>query len=158
MTTRWGQKLGELCAQHAMSLVQLGSKAGCSHALLSRYISGRLSRPTADILRSVGECWGRADRVDLVAEHLHDEIERAGLLDSEIRLEKRAASDEPTRLDRTIDRLATLAENRPAVQNLLSDLVIVLEGAVDRGEYGNGSRLKIADNRTGKYTMSKAKK
>lgn len=152
MKTRWGIHLSKLCSNNKRTLTDLALCAKCSGGLLSRYISGRLDRPTPEILKAVGACWTRPEQVELVAEHLHDEICRAGLLDNEFVINTNALSHQPDDLVENLDALKVLAQQNRPVRILLADLRVVLEGAVRRGHFDQ--HLKVAEQ---KATYTKAK-
>jgi hypothetical protein len=69
------------------SVLGLARAAGVNHSILCRYISGRIARPSRELLAAITAALvGRSRRDDaaaLLCEHLTDEIEASGLLPGE---------------------------------------------------------------------------
>ena len=126
---RTSEKLTELGNLHGMSFRDIGAKADIDPSTLTKLQGGR--RPSERILRRLCSIWGEEYNLELLIEHLRDEIERAGHSPMDIDI---LPSGQPAtleiQLDTALKNLRELSIKSPEVKQMLLDLNTVTQ-AVD---------------------------
>ena len=76
---RFANRLGQVLAERRMRQVELCKRAGINKPILNHYLNHLIDRPAPKFLRAICAAFNYdRNAVELVAEHLRDELERAG--------------------------------------------------------------------------------
>ncbi len=134
------ENLTELGNLHGMSFRDIATKANIASSTLSKLQSGR--RPSERILRQLCSIWSENENMELLIEHLRDEIERSGYSPVDIDI---LPSGQPpvseVELDTSLKNLRELAFKSPEVKQMLLDLDTITQ-AVDVKRLKNTSQAK----------------
>jgi transcriptional regulator with XRE-family HTH domain len=115
-----GQTITNILAARGISISEAARTCGIGQSTLSRTISGR----RVDVSTLTCICTGLADPRDgleILVAHLRDEVDRAGRLQTEVRIESDSCSPEED-----IRLLAAEAQSDPDLKALLHDLAVLV--------------------------------
>jgi len=114
-------------ARHKWNRTTLAEKTNLTHPTISRLIAGR--RPTADILEAVCHAWGNPKtEINILCEHLRDEIRRANRLTEEIMIAPTGANNAGQQdVAKHLDIIRQEAKDNADVRHLIAELANMIE-------------------------------
>ncbi len=126
-STRLGRKLGRVMSRNGLTQLAFAKKANVANATVAKVRSYGM-RPGPEMLHLLCNCPAidRTDGVELLCEHLRDEIDRAGFLQDEITIDAGRARASVEAIDRDLDAIREAVAEREDVRLLIHDLAVVV--------------------------------
>jgi len=126
-STRLGRKLGRIMSRNGLTQLAFSQSADIANATVAKVRSYGM-RPGPEMLKTLCNCpaIARADGVELLCEHLRDEIDRAGFLQDEIQISAGTVRPTVAEIDRDLDIIRDAVTEREDVRLLIHDLALVV--------------------------------
>ena len=136
---RFVNRLDQVMASRGLRQVELCDKAGINRPILNHYLKHKIDRPAPKFLRAICSALGYdRDAVELAAEHLRDELERAGFRPKDFSI---AHGGIQTNLSPRLIALAEAAARSPGWAATIKDLAEMATADARRG-YPAGAEVE----------------
>lgn len=135
---RFVNRLDQVMAAQAIRQIDLCRLAGINRPILNHYLSHKIDRPAPKFLKAICHAFHFGpDAVQLVSEHLRDELERAGFRPKDFTISHEGVN---TSLSPRIIALAEAAARSPGWAATIRDLAEMAQADSRRG-YPAGSEV-----------------
>lgn len=135
---RFVNRLEQVMDAKSMRQIDLCRIAGINRPILNHYLSHKIDRPAPKFLKAICHAFGFGpDAVQLVSEHLRDELERAGFRPKDFTISHEGVH---TSLSPRIIALAEAAARSPGWAATIKDLAEMAQADSRRG-YPAGSEV-----------------